>query len=69
MLQMASPLPALHSPDFLGVVHVLLVIDLAGVQQGLTKLLLATNDVIMGKPNTNDRPRIMFTLCLHSTDA
>lgn len=64
---MASP--AFHRPDLLWIVHVLLVIDFASVQQGLAKLLSATNSVITRKPNTNDRPRIMFTLCLHSTDA
>lgn len=64
---MASP--TFRSPDLLWIVNMLLVIDFASVQQGLTKLLSATNGVIMGKPNTNDRPRIMFTLCLHSTDA
>lgn len=60
MLQMASL--TFLSPGLLWIVHVLLVIDFASVQQGLTKLHSATNGVIMRKPNTNDRPRIMFTL-------
>lgn len=53
MLQMAFS--AFHSPDLLWIVHVLLVIDFASMQRGLTKLLSATNCVIMGKPNTNNR--------------
>lgn len=45
--------------------------DFCRMQQGMTMLIWATNydDVIMSKRNTNDRPRKMFTPCLHSTDA
>lgn len=39
------------------------------MQQGVTMFFWATNNVIMGKPNTKNRPRNMFTPCLHSTVA
>lgn len=37
--------------------------------RGWQMLIWATNDVIMSKLNTNNRPRNMFTPCLHSNDA
>lgn len=39
------------------------------MQQGMMMFIWATHHVIMGKPNTNNRPRNMFTPCLHSTVA
>lgn len=39
------------------------------MQQRMTMLIWATNDVIMSKLNTKSRPRNMFTPCLHSSDA
>lgn len=35
----------------------------------MTTLIWATDYVIMSKLNTNNRPRNMFTPCLHSSDA
>lgn len=39
------------------------------MQQGMTMLIWDKNYVIMSKLNTNNRPRNMFTPCLHSSDA
>lgn len=57
-----APPPPFHNPGWLWTACIADDRRVPSVQQALTKLLSATNDAIMGKPNTNDRPRIMFTL-------